>query len=43
MWVDPLRGHFSLPISKNRKEARLEENELFEQAESTLYGAGIAD
>ena len=38
-----LKGHSSLPTSKNREEATLEENELFEQTEGTLYGAGIAD
>ena len=39
----PLRGHSSLTTLKNRKGARLEEHELGEQAEGTLYGAGIAD
>ena len=38
-----LRGYSSLPTSKNRKEARLDENKLLEETEGTLCDAGIAD
>ena len=42
-----IANRHSLDASKGarmlRRQARLEENENFEQSEGTLYGAGIAD